>query len=94
MANLGELGEYPAGMPFGAYLNLDMNPLDVETGFPVVRKIEGKGEIKAGIIPGGEFISTIHVGAYDSVKPAYDALAKWAKDNGYEPTGVTYVLPQ
>ena len=90
MAYLSQLGEYPAGMPFGAYFNLDMNALDVEAGFPVARKIEGKGEIQAGLIPGGKFISTLHVGAYDSVKPAYDALAQWAKDNGYEPKGVVY----
>ena len=56
----------------------------------VSRKIKGPGEIKTGVITVGKFISTIHVGAYDSVKPAYDALAQWAKDNGYEPTGVTY----
>lgn len=90
MSYLGELGENPAGMPFGSYFNMDMNALDVEAGFPVARNIEGKSEIKAGVIPGGKFISTIHIGAYDSVKPAYDALAQWAKDNGYEPTGVAY----
>ena len=90
MAYLGELGEYPAGMPFGAYFNMDMNALDVEAGFPVARIIEAKGEINGGVIPGGKFISTIHIGAYDSVGPAYDALAQWAKDNGYETTGVAY----
>jgi effector-binding domain-containing protein len=90
MSYLSELGEYPAGMPFGAYFNLDMAALDVEAGFPVAKKIEGRNEIKSGVIPGGKFISTIHVGSYDSVKPAYDTLAKWAEDNGYEPTGVAY----
>jgi effector-binding domain-containing protein len=90
MAYLGESGEYPAGMPFGAYYNLDMNALDVEAGFPVAKKFEGKGEIKPGVISGGKFITTIHVGAYDAVKVAYDALAQWAKENGYEPTGIAY----
>lgn len=90
MAYLGELGENPSGMPFGAYFNLDMTALNVEAGFPVSKKIEGKGEIKAGLIPGGRFISTIHRGAYDSVEPAYEALKNWAKDNGFEPTGVAY----
>jgi effector-binding domain-containing protein len=90
MAYLGELGEYPAGMPFGAFFNLDMDALDVEAGFPVARKFEGKGEIKSGIIPAGKYISTIHIGGYDAVKPAYDALAQWAKDHGYEPSGIAY----
>jgi effector-binding domain-containing protein len=90
MTYLGEMGEYPSGMPFGAYYNLDMAALDVEAGFPVSKKLEGRGEIKPGIIPGGKYLSTIHVGSYDSVKTAYDALVAWAKDKGYEPTGVAY----
>jgi effector-binding domain-containing protein len=90
MTYLTELGEYPAGMPFGAYFNLDMNALEIEAGFPVARKLEGKGEIKAGMIPGGKFLSTTHIGAYDTMKPAYEALAQWAKAKGYEPTGVAY----
>ena len=24
------------------------------------------------------------------MEPAYDALAKWAKDNGYQPEGIVY----
>jgi effector-binding domain-containing protein len=90
MTYLSGLGNYPAGMPFGAYYNLDMNTMDVEAGFPVARVFEGEGDIIASVIPGGKFISTIHLGSYDSMKPAYDALAKWAKDNGYEPTGIAY----
>ena len=90
MTYLGGLGEYPSGMPFGAYYNLDMSALEVEAGFPVAKTLEGKGEIQAGVIPGGKFISTVHKGAYDSVKPAYDTLTKWAQEHGEEPTGVAY----
>jgi len=39
MTHLAEIGEYPAGMPFGAYLNLDMTALEVEAGFPLARKL-------------------------------------------------------
>lgn len=90
MAYLSELGEYPSGMPFAAYYGLDMNALDIEAGFPVARELEGKGEIKPGVIPAGKYISTIHIGAYDAVQPAYDALVQWAKENGYETTGISY----
>lgn len=90
MAYLAEIGEYPAGMPFGAYSNLDMTALVVEAGFPVARRLVSEGEIFAGSIPAGKYVSTIHRGAYDSVKYAYDALGAWAKDNGFEPTGVAY----
>ena len=90
MVYLQELGEAPSGMPFGVYYNLDMSALDVEAGFPVSRVLPGKGEISASIIPGGKYISTLHMGSYDSMEPAYDALNEWAKKNSYEPTGIAY----
>ena len=90
MAYLQELGETPIGMPFGAYYNLDMTALDVEAGFPVAKVIPGKGEINASTISGGTFISTIHIGSYDSMEPAYDSMKKWAKDNDYEIGGIVY----
>ena len=50
---LGELGEAPAGMPFAAFYNLDMDDLDVEIGWPVGQALPGRGEIQASEIPGG-----------------------------------------
>lgn len=90
MQYLGKLGQTPTGMPFAAYYNLDMQHLDVEAGFPVGGAFEGQAEVKPGKIPGGKFASTIHVGPYDGVEPAYNALNVWIKQHGYEPTGVAY----
>jgi len=90
MAYLQELGETPSGMPFGAYYNLDMATLDVEAGFPIAKVIPGKGEINASTIPGGTYISTVHIGSYDSMEPAYDAIKKWAEDNSYKLSGIAY----
>jgi effector-binding domain-containing protein len=70
MTCLGVLNEYLSGMHLAAYFNLDMNALDVEAGFPVARRFEGKDDIKPGVISGGKFLSTIHIGSYDSVKLA------------------------
>ena len=92
MQYLVELGEQPAGMPFAAYHNLDMQNLDVEIGFPVARKIAGKGEIRASEFPGGRLASVLHVGPYDQCAPAYDALTQWIKDHGYAATGVAYEI--
>jgi effector-binding domain-containing protein len=90
IAYLAELGDTPSGMPFAAYCNLDMNALDIEAGFPVAKILEGKGEIKAGIISAGKYVSTLHQGSYESVKIAYAALILWVKENGYEPSGISY----
>jgi effector-binding domain-containing protein len=90
MQYLGELGEQPAGPPFAAYYNLDMARLDVEIGFPLAGPLPGRGNLKPGEIPGGRVVVTVHVGPYDQVGSAYEALSQWAKDHGYETTGVAY----
>jgi len=89
---LGELGEQPAGPPFAAYYNMDMNNLDVELGFPTTRQLPGKEEIKAGEISGGRVATCLYTGPYSDIEPAYAALMKWMADNGYEGTGVSYEL--
>lgn len=89
---LGELAEQPAGPPFAAYYNMDMENLDVEFGFPVTRSLPGRAEIKAGEIPGGPIATCVHTGPYSEMAPAYEALSQWMKDQGYEPTGVVYEL--
>jgi effector-binding domain-containing protein len=87
---LAELGEEPAGAPFAAYHNMDMHDLDVEIGFPVAKAIQGKGEIQASQIPGGKLGYALHTGRYGDIAPAYDALTQFVKEQGYEPTGVSY----
>jgi effector-binding domain-containing protein len=90
MQYLGELREQPAGGPFTAYYNMDMQNMDVEIGFPVARKLAGRGEIQPGEIPGGKAATLMHVGPYDQMQPAYDALAKWIAAQGYEAAGAAY----
>ena len=90
MQYLGELGEQPAGMPFAAYYNMDMQNLDIEIGFPVSRQLPDKDGIQASQLPGGKWATVLHIGPYDQVTPAYNALSQWTKDNGYEATGVVY----
>jgi len=90
MRYLAEMGEQPVGMPFAAYYNMDMQALDVEAGFPVARDLAGKGNIKAGKIGGGKYAVTLHIGSYDSVGPAYEALADFVKQQGFEVGKIAY----
>ena len=90
MAYLAELGEQPVGMPFGAYFNLDMSALEMSAGFPVGKSLPGKGEIVHEVIPGGKFLSTVFEGPYNAMEPVYTALNEYAKQNGFELTGVAY----
>ena len=90
MQYMGELGEKPTGAPYAAYFNMDMQNLDVEIGFPVVKKLPEKGDIRPSEIPAGKYAGCIHTGPYSEIEPAYNILTKWVDDNGYEPSGIAY----
>ncbi|MDP1827530.1 MAG: GyrI-like domain-containing protein [Archangium sp.] len=90
MGLLESRGEQPAGMPYVAYKNLDMANLDVEIGFPVAKPLEGKGEVEPGALPGGTWAATLHVGPYDQVGPAWDALQQFIAASGRKARGVGY----
>ncbi len=89
-AYLKELGETPAGAPYTAYFNLDMQDLDVEIGFPVSKKLPDKGDIKAGEIPEGKVASIMFKGPYGKMEQAYRDLSAWIEENGYGSSGVSY----
>jgi len=57
MQIIGSSGIQPAGPPFAMYHNMDMSNLDVEMGFPVAVKADGRGRVKAGRLPGGKAAS-------------------------------------
>jgi effector-binding domain-containing protein len=89
-AYLGEKGGQPAGAPFAAYYNMDMQDLDVEIGVPVSKPFPGQGTIKESVIPAGRQASCVYKGPYLQIGPAYEALTKWIGENGYVPTGICY----
>ena len=89
-AYLGKLGEPPAGAPFVAYYNLDMQDLDIEIGFPVARQLPGEGEIQASEMAAGDYGVCTHVGPFDTMKPTYKALHDYIDQQGRQATGVAY----
>ena len=89
---LGGLGQVPAGPPFSAYYNADMEDLDVEIGFPVAQALPGEGEVQAGRMQGGTVAMCRHVGPYSKIGPAYEALTAWMAENRYELAGPAYEI--
>lgn len=89
---LGEIGEQPAGPPFAAYHNMDMQNLDVEIGFPVAKSLPVRGDIQVGEIQGGQYAACLYTGPYGDIEPAYKALSAWIEEQGHKPTGVAYEL--
>ena len=89
---LVEIGEKPAGPPYVAYFNMDMQDLDIEIGFPVSKKLDGKGNIQCSDIPGGQFAACLFTGPYSEIEAAYTALAEWTKAQGFSSTGTAYEI--
>ncbi len=87
---LGTLREYPAGPPFAAYYNMDMEALDVEGGFPVSRTLAGEGDVEGREIPAGLAATCVHVGPYATMQETYEELTAWMESEGLEPTGIVY----
>lgn len=77
----------PAGPPFARYHRLGDDRFSVEAGFPVTAPIEAAGEVQPGELPGGPAVATVHVGPYDQMEPAYEALSGWVREHGGEPAG-------
>lgn len=90
MQVMAEQGVQLSGEPYVAYYNMDMQNLDVEFGFPVTAEAKGKEPVVPGVIPGGKKATTLYVGPYQEMAPAYTALTKFVQDQGFEPTGVAY----
>jgi effector-binding domain-containing protein len=90
MAHAGKAGATPSGPPFVGYHNMDMQDLDLEIGVPFARVVEGEGEVQPSEIPAGPAVATMHVGPYDRVGDAYDALQAWMTEQGVAPAGPAY----
>jgi effector-binding domain-containing protein len=90
MAHAAAVGATPAGAPFVGYHNMDMEDLDLEIGVPFVEPVAGEGDVHAGELPAGPAVATLHVGPYDRVGEAYDALQAWMKEHGHAPGGPAY----
>lgn len=86
IAALTEQGQQPAGMPFGRYLPED-GGFDIVAGFPCAAPITDAGEVVGMQLPQGQAASTMHVGSYESVAAAYQAIEDWFERHGYRPTG-------
>lgn len=77
---LGERGIALAGPAFLRFLVIDMEAdLEIELAVPVQAGIEGDEQIRAGVLPGGRYVSLLHTGPYDQLIAANKALQDWAE---------------
>lgn len=80
MGYLNDKGVTPAGPPFTHYLSMG-ETIQLESGIPIKEKIEAGAGIKVGLLPGGTVLRTEHIGPYDTLNEAYQALARHVEAN-------------
>jgi effector-binding domain-containing protein len=62
-------------------------PMDIDFGVQVSRRFEPQGDVRCIETPAGEVASTVHVGPYDRLGDAHNAIHAWcsAKDRKIGP---------
>lgn len=75
-------GADPAGPPFARYHKLAGDRLAVEAGFPVSTAIDSTDGVRPAELPAGPAATIVHVGPYDQMEPAYQALTSWISEHG------------
>lgn len=80
LAHLARTGVHVTGPAIGHYAK---NPdgFTVSAGFVVDEVIEGDDTVRSMTLPPGNAITTLHVGPYDRLLEAYDALQDYAAEN-------------
>lgn len=89
MAAFGSVGAYlvregvrPIGPPVSRYEMHD-GEFDVDTGFPVSEPVKGDGHVVPLDLPEGDCATTVHVGRYQDLGRAYEALRTRAAEQGH-----------
>ena len=78
-------GGMPEGMPFMRYLAMTDTGFHIQAGMP--SQLAGEGEIAAIQLPGGKLATTLFLGPYHEVGPAWDELHAWAEARGFDKMG-------
>jgi effector-binding domain-containing protein len=66
--------------------------MEVDFGVEVARSFEGEGEIRFTHAPAGEVASTLHVGPYETLNLAHDAIHAWCEANGRAIGGASWEI--
>jgi effector-binding domain-containing protein len=60
---------------------------EVEAGFTLPEAVGAADEVEPATLPGGPAAVVVHIGPYDRIAPAYEALAEWLRAKGLEAVG-------
>lgn len=80
---LAARGIEPAGAPFLRYHVIDASgELVIEAGVPVAEPVDGDGDVRPGVLPGGRYATIVHIGRPDELMGVTALLLDWAAAQG------------
>jgi effector-binding domain-containing protein len=56
-------------------------PMDIDFGVQIAHRFDGEGNVQCVQTPAGEVASTIHVGPYNKLSDAHNAIHAWCAAN-------------
>jgi effector-binding domain-containing protein len=81
---VGRHGLTPVGAPIACYVMGSGQDFDVRAGCEVGVPVQPEGDIEPYLLPGGPALTTEHVGPYDELPKAYEALEAHARETGHD----------
>jgi GyrI-like small molecule binding protein len=82
---LAQRGVEPTGPVFFKYDVINMpGPMHIEAGVPIAEEIAGDEAVRTGVLPGGRYVTVLHVGHPDTLVDATRDLLAWAEAEGLE----------
>ncbi|MDP2274399.1 MAG: GyrI-like domain-containing protein [Archangium sp.] len=75
-------GASPVGPPFVRYYSVTPESVDVEAVMTCDREVPVTGQVKRLHLNASQAAIVRHVGRYEKMKPAYDAINEWMSNNG------------
>jgi len=74
-------GAMPAGAPYVAYFNQDMENMEIEIGIPIAMYMPDTEEIIMSEIPEGNYVRAVFTGPYNELKQAYGEMTQYMTEN-------------
>lgn len=81
------LGVDPAGPPFVIYHAFGPAGMDAEVCVPVASLVSATRGVERRVLPAVTVARTLHVGPYEDLGGAYDAVTDWIRGRGFELAG-------
>ncbi len=76
----------PAGPPFARFTFLN-DMVAVEAGFPLYKEIACANPVELSTLPDGQAVVATHVGRYEDLQHAYEAIHEWLHAHRFTAAG-------